>query len=78
MIMLDKNYLTILKNEKKFHIKKGIATLFLKEMNAIHYPAGNYRIRFPKGMSDSSINLKCCRPKGIPIIVRHSRIPKKR
>ena len=32
----------------------------------------------PKGVIASDINLKCCMPQGIPIIVRVSRIPNSR
>ena len=31
---------------------------------------------FPKGVSASPANLKCCKPNGIPIIVMHNNKPK--
>jgi len=35
-------------------------------------------IFLPKGIRETSISLKCCKPKGIPIIVRHKKAPKVR
>lgn len=35
-------------------------------------------ILLPNGIKETSISLKCCTPKGIPIIVRHSKAPKVR
>ena len=33
-------------------------------------------ILFPKGATDNAISLKCCKPKGIPIMVIHNNMPK--
>lgn len=35
-------------------------------------------IFLPNGIKETSISLKCCRPKGMPIIVRHNKAPKER
>lgn len=35
----------------------------------ISWPNVNHTIAFPKGMSESSMSLRCCRAKGMPMMV---------
>ena len=49
------------------------------DLIVIWYALTNYHlstILFPNGISDTSISLKCCSPKGINMTVRQSRQPK--
>ncbi len=58
---------------------KKTHSLFIFHCSIVHFPPPYLlTILFPNGIRETSISLKCCRPKGIPIMVKHNRAPKVR
>ena len=78
MVVFFNNYVTVQMNYSYRQSKFGFVNLMVPFKSFLFQISSytDHKILFPKGISDTSINLKCCNPKGMPITVRHRIQPK--